>query len=60
MKVTVTEISETISKEYFSKIKPYLRDMIIEFQKSVTWKVQLTIAINFISSKDVNEECVMH
>ena len=24
------------------------------------WKIQLTIAINFISSKDNDEECVMH
>ena len=24
------------------------------------WKIQLTIAINFISSKDNNEECVIH
>ena len=24
------------------------------------WKIQLTIAINFIFSKDVEEECAMH
>ena len=24
------------------------------------WKIQLEIVINFISSKDINEECVMH
>ena len=47
-------------KEYLDKIKPYLRDIIINPQKSDTWKIQLTIAINFISSKDVDEECVMH
>ena len=34
--------------------------MIINHQKSDTWKIQLTIAINFISSKDVDEESVMH
>ena len=45
-------------KEYLNKIKPYLRDIIINLQKSGTWKVQLTIAINFISSKDVDEERV--
>ena len=47
-------------KGYFNKIKPYLRDTIIDFQKFSRWKVQLTIAINFISSKDVDEERVMH
>ena len=34
--------------------------MIINLQKSDTWKIQLTIAINFVSSKDVDEERVMH
>ena len=43
-------------KEHLDKIKPYLRDIIIDFQKPGQWKVQLTIAINFISSKDVDED----
>ena len=47
-------------KQYLNKIKAYLRDIIINLQKSDTWKKQLTIAINFISSKDVEEEPVMH
>ena len=47
-------------KEYLNVIKPYLKDMIIDLQISDTWKIQLTIAINFISSKDVDEQCVMH
>ena len=38
-------------KEYLNKIKPYLRDIINNLQFSDTWKNQLTIAINFISSK---------
>ena len=37
-----------------------MRDIIINLQKFGTWKVQLTIAINFISSKDADEEQVMH
>ena len=37
-----------------------MRDIITHFQKSDAWKIQLTIAINYISSNDVNEECVMH
>ena len=37
-----------------------MRDIIIDLQNSDTWKIQLTIAINFISSKDAEEECVIH
>ena len=53
---------KTLSVEqYFNKIKPYLRDTINDLKKSNTWKIQLTISINFISSKDDNdEECEMH
>ena len=36
-----------------------MRDIIINLRKSDTWKIQLTIAINFISSKDVDEERVI-
>ena len=32
----------------------------ISYKKSDTQKIQLTIAINFISSKDIGEERVMH
>ena len=42
-------------------MKPYLKDIIIDLQKSGTWKIQLTIAIKFIiSSKDTSEECIIH
>ena len=37
-----------------------MRDLIIDLQESDTWKTQLTIAINFISSNNVEEERVMH
>ena len=37
-----------------------MRDTIINLQKSDTWKIQLTIVINFISSKDDTEERVLH
>ena len=37
-----------------------MRDIIINLQKSDTWKIPLTIAINFISSKDYDEKLVMH
>ena len=47
-------------EEYLYKIRPYLRDIIIDLQESDTWKIQLTIEINFVSSKDPEEERVMH
>ena len=37
-----------------------MRDIIINLQKPDTWEIQLTIAINLISSKDLDEERVMH
>ena len=46
-------------KEYLHKINSYLRDITINLQKFDTWKIQLTIAINFIYSKDVDVERVM-
>ena len=46
--------------DYVNKIEPYWRNIIIDLQNSDTWKIQLTIAINFISSKDAEEERVMH
>ena len=46
--------------EYFNKIKPYLRNVIIDLQNSDTWKGQSTIEVNFISSKVIDEERVMH
>ena len=37
-----------------------MRNIIIDLQKSDPWKIQLTTAINFISSKDTEEGRVMH
>ena len=37
-----------------------MRDIIIDLQNSDAWEIQLTIAINFISSKGREEEHVMH
>ena len=55
------DINKKLSmKEYLDKIKPYLRDIIIILQKLDTWKIQLAIAMNFVSSKDVDEEHVTH
>ena len=46
--------------EYLNKIETYLRDIVTDLQSSDAWKIQLTIAINFISLEDSEEECVMH
>ena len=37
-----------------------MRDIIVNLQNSDTWKIPLTTAINFISSKDVDEDRVMY
>ena len=42
------------------KIRPYLKGSINNLKKSDTCKIQLTMAINFISPKDIDEELVMH
>ena len=47
-------------KEYLNEIKPCLKDIITDLQKSGTWKVRLTTAVNFIFSKDNDEEQSMH
>ena len=47
-------------EEYFNTISPYLKDIINNLKKSDTWKIQLSIANNFISSIDNDEEHVMH
>ena len=47
-------------KEYLNKIKPYLRNIIIDLQKYRVWNIQLTMVINLIPTKDVDEDRVMH
>ena len=49
---------ETSLDGYLNKIESYLRNIIISLNNSDTWKIQLTITINFISSKDTEEERV--
>ena len=46
--------------EYLNKIKSYLMNIIIDLENYDAWIIQLTIAINFISSKDAGEERLMH
>ena len=42
-------------KEYLDMIRPYLSDMINDHKTQSEWKIQLTMQINFISSKDSEE-----
>ena len=46
--------------QYLNKIKPFLKDIRVDLQSSNTWKIQLTIPINFIFSKNTEEERVIH
>ena len=53
--------NKTLSvEEYLNKISPYLKDIINNLKKSGAWKIQSTIANNFISSIDNHEDHVMH
>ena len=59
-KVTVIEKTPVV-EEYINKIRLYLKNIINNLQKSDTWKIQVTITINFITSKhDNDKERVMH
>ena len=37
-----------------------MKDIINNLKKYDRWRIQLTIAITFVSSKDNDEECVIH
>ena len=53
--------NKTLSvKEYLNKMRPYLKDIVNKLKKSDTWKIQLAIAANFISSIDNDEEHIVH
>ena len=57
----VTDRNKTLSvEEYLNKIRPYLKDIINSLKKSDTWKIQLTIANNFMYSIYNDEEHVIH
>ena len=52
--------SKTLSvEEYLNKIRTYLKDIMNNPKKSNSWKIQLAIEINLISSINNDEECVM-
>ena len=47
-------------EEYLNKIRPYLKDIINNLRNADTWKIQLKMANNFISSINNGEEHVIH
>ena len=48
-------------KEIKMKLNVHLRDELIDYEtKFGKWKIQLTMQINFISSKDSGETCTMY
>ena len=48
------------AEEYLNEIRPYLKRIKNNLKESDTFKLQLTIANNFISSIDNDEERIMH
>ena len=47
-------------KEYPNMIRPYLSDIINDHKTQGEWKIQLTTAINFKSSKDSDETGIIN
>ena len=47
-------------EECLNKIRPHLKDIKNNIEKTGTWKFKLTITNNFISFIDNDEERVMH
>ena len=60
MRVMVIKILTYHQTNIFNKNKPYLRNIIVNLQNSDAWNIQLKTAINFTSSKNVEEEHAMH
>ena len=58
----IKTLFEQQEEDYYKpvRIDNFLRDMIINLQKFNTWKIHLTITINFMFSKNIYEEHVMH
>ena len=46
--------------DYFDEIKPYLSDIINDHKTKGEWKIHLTKAIRFFSSKDSKKTRIMH
>lgn len=54
-------VTETLSiKKCLNEIEPHLKDIMNNLEKPDKWKIQLKMSLNFISSKDTDEEHVLH
>ena len=61
MKVMVIKLKQYKLNNILIKLdRQYLKDITNDLKKSDTWKIQLMIAIIFMTAKDNDEECVMH
>ena len=60
MNTEVIEIKHFSVEEYLSEISPYLKDIVNNLKRSDTWKTQLKIANNFMSSIDNDEGHVIY
>ena len=47
-------------EEYLDIVRPHLSDMMNDHKTQSVWKIQLTMQINFISSKNSDETRSMH
>ena len=53
--------NKTLSVEkYLNQLRPNLKDETSDIKKSDAFKIQLTMTVNFNSSKDNEDEGVMH
>ena len=60
MKVMEIKKKMLLTNDYLHKIEPYLNNLIDDCKSQGEWKIHLTMAINFISSKNSNETCAMY
>ena len=49
-----------LPKDYLHVIRPYLSDLINNHKTQGEWKIQITMALDFICSKDSRETRIMH
>ena len=58
---SIGDNGKTLSiEEYLRRIRPYLSNKINDLKTQGDWKNQLSMAINFMSSKDTNETRTMN
>ena len=52
---------KSISKQYLNKITPHLYHLIIDHRIArKVWKIEISMRVNFISSKDTGEIRTIH